>query len=213
MGKSIEKRKSMKSVSIYLAGNIAKNHEKSSKIFWTEEDCDVIRNTLNPKHVSLLNPAFRKDDLSDNQGVFGRDMVQVFCSDVIFVDARERRGLGVGAEMMWAKMNEIPVVTLAPLNTHYHREEIEMLGESLQDYTHPFVECLSDAIVENVEEGANWILKFLNGEISKIKGHQDIKEAMAYYKSVRYDGDEPMKNMSTLNQSLREKIDQLSALV
>lgn len=207
-----KKRGNMTSVSIYLAGNIAKSNEKSSKIFWTDQDTENIRAILNPRHVSLLNPAERKDDLSDNVGIFGRDMVQVFCSDVIFVDARERRGLGVGAEMMWAKMNDIPVVTLAPSNSHYLKDEIELLGEKIKDYTHPFVDCLSDAVIESVEAGAQWILDYLEGKIEKIKGHQDIKEAMAHYKNVRYEADEPMKHLSTLNHTLRMKIDQLSAL-
>lgn len=203
----------MNFVSMYLAGNIPKNHEKSSKVAWTEEDFEKIRTVLKPNHVSFLNPAIRKDDLNDEKGVFGRDMAQVYCADLVFVDARERRGLGVGAEMMWAKVNDIPVITLAPHNTHYHKDEVILLGEKLTDYVHQFVASLSDAVVESVEEGAEWILKYINGEISSIKGHQDIKEAMAHYKKVRFNDDQPMKEVSTLNQSLRAKINQLSALV
>ena len=106
------------SIAMYLAGNIEKNHEKESKVFWSEFDREILRDGLAPIQISFLNPALRADDLSDQMAVFGRDMAQVFCSDLVLVDARERRGLGVGAEMMWAKMNTLPVITLSPVDSH-----------------------------------------------------------------------------------------------
>src|SRR5690348_7658831 len=96
-------------IAIYLAGSIKKGHEKSDESFWTEEDMDFLKKQIAPHEISFLNPAFRTDNLSDQRSVFGRDMVQVFSSNIVFVDARARRGLGVGAEMMWAKVNKIPV--------------------------------------------------------------------------------------------------------
>lgn len=99
-------------VAIYLAGSIKKGHEKSDESYWTDENMFSIKNNLEKFDVSFLNPAFRTDDLSDQVSVFGRDILQVFSSHIVFVDARDRRGLGVGAEMMWAKMNKIPVVTM-----------------------------------------------------------------------------------------------------
>lgn len=89
-------------LAIYLAGSIQKGHEKSD-YFWSDSDLSVLKDGLSRYEVSFLNPALRSDDLSDQHSVFGRDMLQVFCSNIVFVDARSRRGLGVGAEMMWAK--------------------------------------------------------------------------------------------------------------
>ncbi len=203
----------MNYLSIYLAGNIQKSHENKSKVYWTKEDCEAIEKVLFPLRVSFLNPALRSDDLCDQKGVFGRDMVQVFCADVIFVDARERRGLGVGAEMMWAKINEIPVVTLAPRNSHYHKDEVEMLGQTLPNWVHPFVESLSDTLVETPAQGAEWILKLQNGEVGPIKGIQSIKEAMVHYKEASYKSDAPMVELSARNHDLRKKLSQLGSLL
>ena len=114
-------------IAIYLAGSIKKAHE-TNDTFWSTLDISVLEKSLDEFEVSFLNPAFRKDDLSDPRSVFGRDMLQVFCSDAVFVDARERRGLGVGAEMMWAKLNRIPVLTWAPKNSHYHKDSPHFLG-------------------------------------------------------------------------------------
>ncbi len=114
----------MKKISIYLAGNIQKGHENESLIYWTENDLKKIREVLSFVKINFLNPAIRNDDLSDQKSTFGRDMLQVYSSDLVLVDARERRGLGVGAEMMWAKMNNIPVVTYAPLESHYNKAKV-----------------------------------------------------------------------------------------
>lgn len=138
-------------ISIYLAGSIKKGHEKADESFWTDQDMLFLKKSLGEFDVSFLNPAFRSDNLSDQRSVFGRDMTQVFCSDVVFVDARDRRGLGVGAEMMWAKSHKIPVVTLAPKDSHYNKSKTTLLDVAVEDWVHPFVESLSDAIVENQE--------------------------------------------------------------
>ena len=131
-----------KKVAIYLAGSIKKEHERSEDSYWTETDRQFLRASLSSYDISFLNPAFRTDNLSDQQSVFGRDMTQVFCSDIVFVDARERRGLGVGAEMMWAKLNKLPVITLAPRDSHYHKSHTTLLDVPVKDWIHPFVESL-----------------------------------------------------------------------
>lgn len=66
-------------------------------------------------------------------------MLQVFSSNIVFVDARDRRGLGVGAEMMWAKVNKIPVVTWAPRNSHYHKDQTTILGVTVANFIHPLI--------------------------------------------------------------------------
>src|SRR5262245_8128181 len=103
-------------ISIYLAGSIKKGHENHQETFWYDDDTLLLKQYHADYAISFLNPAFRSDDLSDHCSVFGRDMTQVFCSDIVFVDVRDRRGLGVGAEMMWAKFHKIPVIALSPKN-------------------------------------------------------------------------------------------------
>jgi hypothetical protein len=108
-------------ISIYLAGNIVKNHEKESALVWTSEHQQKLSQALAPIDLHFLNPAERSDDLSDQKSVFGRDLTQVFLADVTLVDVRERRGLGVGAEMMWSKMNGRVVIGWAPENRAFRR--------------------------------------------------------------------------------------------
>jgi hypothetical protein len=193
-------------ISIYLAGSIKKDHEKADESFWTDDDMAFLKKELPEFKLSFLNPAFRADDLSDQRSVFGRDMTQVFCSDVVFVDARDRRGLGVGAEMMWAKFHKIPVVTLAPKNSHYNKSKTTLLDVPVENWIHPFVESLSDAIVNNLSEGALWIKRFITDSALQVKGIDYIQSAMHYYRDSQLPHDEPMNVLIGANQKLHDRI-------
>lgn len=193
-------------IGIYLAGSIKKGHEKADETYWTEEDMSLIKKTLKKHEVSFLNPAFRTDNLSDQRSVFGRDMVQVFSSHFVFVDARDRRGLGVGAEMMWAKVNRIPVVTWAPKNSHYNKDETTILGVPVKNFIHPFVESLSDQIVETVIDGAKWMDKVISDPKMPIKGVEFIGSAMEYYKNGQLHFDQPMQELLRSNDPLKTRM-------
>lgn len=197
-------------IALYLAGSIKKEHEKLDAFYWTEEEISILKDALSDYELSLLNPALRTDDLSDQHSVFGRDMLQVFCSDAVFVDARDRRGLGVGAEMMWAKCNRIPVITLAPKNSHYHKVQTTLLGVAVKNWVHPFVESLSDQIVDSLEEGARWLVRAIIDKSEKIKGIDHIESAMHYYNQANFEKDQPMQELFKANEKLKMRFNQLA---
>lgn len=197
-------------IAIYLAGNIQKGHEKESEIFWTHDDQAFLAQALHPCKLTFLNPATRTDDLSDQKSVFGRDMTQVYFADVILVDARERRGLGVGAEMMWAKMNRIPVLALAPKNTHYQKQEVKLLGVRVKNWVHPFVESLSDAVIHDLTEAAIWLKQFIRAGV-RIKGPEFITDAMRHYQKSQLPNDVPMKELIQKNAKLGLRIKEFEA--
>lgn len=184
-----------KKVGIYLAGSIKKGHENPHESFWTEKDIALLQKSFREYEAIFLNPAFRMDNLKDQRSVFGRDMTQVFCSHVIFVDARDRRGLGVGAEMMWAKIHQIPVITWAPKDSHYNKTKATILGVEVDHFIHPFVYGLSDKIVETLPEGAEWIERMLLDPSIEIKGIQHIQQAMEYYQDEHLSVDLPMREI------------------
>ena len=193
-------------IAIYLAGSIKKGHEKSDESYWTDADMACLRKDLNGYDIAFLNPAFRTDDLSDNHSVFGRDMLQVFSSHLVFVDARDRRGLGVGAEMMWAKINKIPVIAWAPRNTHYRKDRTTLLGVPVENFIHPFVESLSDRVVSDLVEGAKWIHELMSNPSLPVKGIEHIGAAMQHYKASQLHLDQPMKELLTFSKELEKRI-------
>lgn len=197
-------------ITIYLAGKIQKAHEEPNETYWTEADQQILREALAPRKVLFLNPAIRSDNLSDQKSVFGRDMTQVYTADAVLVDARDRRGLGVGAEMMWAKMNRIPVFTLSPIGSHYHKESTSLLGVEVESWIHPFVECLSDAVVESLEEAASYLASLRDEKFLEIKGPEWIRDAMRYYLETQFPLDQPMVALSEASKTLENRLNSFS---
>ena len=77
----------MKSIRIYLSGSIQKGSaDVVKKSVWTGTDIGMLHEVLGGVvNLSLLNPTSRSDDLSDYQSVFGRDLLQVYISDLVLV--------------------------------------------------------------------------------------------------------------------------------
>lgn len=97
--------------------------------------------------------------------------------------------------MMWAKCNQIPVITLAPKGSHYHKSETTLLDVPIKDWIHPFVESLSDKVVGSLEEASFWIERFVIDPSLKVKDRTFIEEAMHYYQKTQLAQDIPMKNL------------------
>jgi hypothetical protein len=169
---------------IYLAGKIPKGSQLSNDaLWWTRNHMKKLQTSLKEFDIELLNPAFKDCDLTDQDLVFARDMHYVSKSHIIFVDARDRRGLGVGVEMMWAKMHGIPIIVWAPKDTHYNRGIT--LGAHTPDFIHPFVAGLSDKIVESLDEGAVWIKKWIKDPHSaKIKNSESIHSIVEDFRKL-----------------------------
>ncbi|PSJ36628.1 methyltransferase domain-containing protein [Allosphingosinicella deserti] len=150
---------------IYLSGSIRKGagDPRSPDHFWTPDDEEFIRADVGVP-VELLNPAktdIRRQDFALN---FGCDLHLVSISDVVLVDARKEKGIGVGAEMMFAAQRGIPIITWAPEDTHYRRRKVaDVFGEDLTDWTHPFVFGLSDHVVDELAQATALIRALARG--------------------------------------------------
>lgn len=194
---------------IYLAGNIKKGKEDENELTWTEKDMEMLQRQIPSTKLTFLNPASRSDDLSDQKSVFGRDLFQVYSSHLVFVDARGKRGLGVGAEMMFAKMNRIPVIAWLPGNSHYHREHIHLLGQNINSWIHPFVFNLSDYLAADLIQAGHWIRDSLLANKVSIKGADSIKEAMNDYLENQLQQDCGMHEMVKASRHLLDKVNQV----
>jgi len=198
-----------KDLYIYLAGTIKKGKEEEKELEWADAEMSLLKRSLAPLSVTLLNPAIRTDELSDQKSVFGRDLFQVYSSHLVLVDARERRGLGVGAEMMFAKMNRIPVVAWLPEETHYRRQKIEFLGQSIESWIHPFVYNLSDFLATSLEQAAHWIQNdLLKGKVN-VKGAEMAQEAIQYYLATQLCHDKGMHEIVQKQDYFTHKFNQL----
>jgi transcriptional regulator NrdR family protein len=182
-----------KRVLIYLCGSI-KKEGKIRKESWENEEKTILRNEMKEYDLLFLNPRKREDDLHDYFSSFGRDLLQVISSDFVLADCSEERGIGVGAEMVVAKLHKIPLIAIIPQGSHYHRKDTEVLGQKLKEFKHAFAFGLPDVVVSDVAAAGRWIREFIKTR-KPVKDISVINEAIQHYESTQLNNDTPMKEI------------------
>lgn len=181
-----------KYIYIYLCGSIAKGHE-ASKYSWDKETVESLRDAIEKqipdKKVMFLDPSDRGDDISDSKSVVGRDLYSVEIAHFVVADLREKRGIGVGAEMMFAKMKGVNVIAWLRRDSNYHQWKTSVLNVPLENWIHPFVQELSDSVCFDFVEIAKSIQK-----TTETKGEGYIKKCINHYIFECFPSDVPMKN-------------------
>lgn len=193
---------------IYLSGSIKKgDKDESKKSYWTDSDISILQRILCPKYdLTILNPAVRSDDLSDYKSTLGRDLLQVYISDLIIVDARDKKGIGIGSEMTFAKVNAIPVISVSPQDSQYNRINFEYLGQRMDRWIHPFIGGLSDYLVESVEEAATLIINNFPFKETEIRHKDYLYDAMQYYVDTQLKVDTEMYNLVKDDMEINKRI-------
>ncbi|MDH2429118.1 hypothetical protein [Sphaerisporangium sp. TRM90804] len=136
-------------VSVYCSGSIAKGSRDDRKLTWSDTERMEVAKGAAPHEVVFLNPDDPITDPGNTLGQFGRDMYQVMVATAVIVDARERRGLGIGVEMAVAGFLGTPVLVVAPPNSKYRADVLEYRGAVVYDYLHPHVAALSAAVADD----------------------------------------------------------------
>ncbi|MEV7964444.1 hypothetical protein AB0O34_00460 [Sphaerisporangium sp. NPDC088356] len=136
-------------LSVYCSGSIAKGASDSRKLTWSDTERMEVAKGAAPHEVVFLNPDDPITDPNNTLGQFGRDMYQVMVATAVIVDARERRGLGIGVEMAAAGTFGTPVIVVAPPNSKYRADTLQYRGVTVHDYVHPHVAALSAAIADD----------------------------------------------------------------
>jgi hypothetical protein len=164
-------------VRIYLCGSVRKNSQ-DKKLCWGDEEKQVLKTVLGENAI-LVDPQ-RNPEREDPKAAFGLDLKHIKEADFMMVDARERRGLGIGSEMVIAKIFRKLVVAVVPRNGHYRRDKLDHFGKEIKDWRHPFLYSLTDAMVETVQKAGEWIRDFLR-EPKPVKDETVIEDAVRYY--------------------------------
>jgi hypothetical protein len=181
-------------IKLYLCGGVQKNAiETESKSIWSGVEKRTLSDLLTGHTLVFLDP---NDSFvtSDRKAKFGRDIFQVSIANAVLLDARQKRGIGAGVELAYAKMRSIPVLAFAPANSYYVRRNALVKGKFFDCWIHPFVKELSDAICQSLEELSSQIKRFCcEGEA--VKSSSTFESAVSYYKSNFLEHDESMKNL------------------
>lgn len=203
-----------KTYAVYLSGNIKKSHHSSDSqsTFWGDTEKYELCKNVHPHTFILLDPSQRTDDLNDSKGVLGRDFLMVFIADAVIVDARDIRGVGVGAEIDRAETQNIPVISVVPKNSAYHQFNTVIINQLVIEYKHPFICELVDYVAKNFEEAADWLLgniipkseftiKHLNKKIIRIVQHYIRKQLPL---------DKPMLELCNSFSTIKQRVDYLN---
>lgn len=165
-------------VRIYLCGSVKKGltDNRPEEEFWAPRDEEAIANALD-RPVELLNPSKTQIRRSDYFVNFGCDIFLIQSSDLLFADLRSEKGIGVGAELMFARQAAIPVITWLPPDSHYRRDLTDVFGEDLHNWVHPFAYALSDYIEDSLDAVCERAKSILAGEVEPIMRNKEIKRA------------------------------------
>jgi len=185
----------MKDIFIYLSGSVKKSHE-TNEFFWTTSHMEHMKKMFakNGKNSVFLNPSFRSDDLSDEKSLFGRDLLQVYLSNCILVDGRER-GVGVGYEMAVANFKRIPIFSWVPYGSHYWPKETILLEQKLTNWRHPFFQNPSVKLVQSLEEAADEISTYKFLEPAVLASNDFILPSIQHYIKTNLDKDLEMNSL------------------
>lgn len=203
--------KRSREVSIYLSGSIKKSNSSSGQQYWLPSHLEELRERFQAKGIEVLflNPADRSDDLSDEKSLFGRDMLQVYLSDFVLADNRERRGIGIGYEMAMANAKNIPVISWTPFNTKYRPKQIELLGQTIPNWTHPFVKNPSVSIADTLEEAVEFIATAPITAPLHMQSTDFMFEAMLHYINTQLPHDTEMQALIGSSLKLKQRVEQI----
>lgn len=178
--------------SIYCSGSIAKGPSDEKKLCWTDSERAAVSRGAMPNLVVFLNPDDPITDPSNLLGQFGRDMYQVMLATAVVVDARERRGVGIGVEMAAASALGTPVIVVAPPNSRYRSSTLEYRGAVVNDYVHPHVYSLATQIVDTFEDAGRALLQLSTAPNRRDSVPPWLERAILEYETNVLDSDPPM---------------------
>ena len=184
----------MSVITIYCSGSIQKGESDNKKLCWTEKERMAVARGAAPDTVAFLNPDDPASDLSDTEALFGRDLFQVETADAVIVDARERRGIGIGIEMVISRLVGSLLVIVAPRNSYYRMDSVSYRGGTVQNYVHPHIAVLADAVVDDFEAAGAWLREAKLKHLAP-KGQTVLSHAVAAYKCRLLPSDRPMQDL------------------
>lgn len=148
----------MPTLTVFLSGSVKKGADdaRSPEYFWSSEQVQLLEASFPDVEVVVLNPNTVNIPKYQAHERFQADMDMLMQSQAVIVDARTKKGLGIGAEMVLARQAKIPVLTLCPLGSEYRGMTTDEAGKE-REWMHPFVAELSDGVFDDLADIVEWL--------------------------------------------------------
>ncbi|WP_149264310.1 hypothetical protein [Actinomadura sp. K4S16] len=181
-------------IAVYPSGSIKKGVADEKKACWSDTERAQVAEGAAPSEVVFFENDGPLPAGISTRAQFGRDVYQVAASDVVVVDARERRGLGVGVEMAAAAAFRVPILVVAPRNTKYRADRLAYRGTVVEDYVHPHIAALATLIVDDFREAGRRLLRTARSKpLNPVMGMPSwLEGAYGEYRDRVLPGDPPM---------------------
>ena len=181
-------------LTVYTSGSIKKSTEDTKRLVWSDRERNAVSEGAKPHDVRFFNPDDPVPNLGDVLSMFGRDMYQVKHADFVIVDARERRGIGIGVEILASRILKTPLIVVAPPNSHYRKDYVFYRGAEVTDYIHPHLAVLADVVVDDFQRAGKWMAAHKLPSHS-IKGSEALQTAIKAYEDMVLDQDACMQSI------------------
>lgn len=179
-------------LSIYCSGSIKKGKDDQTGPLWGDDERQAVSAGAGTEVVYLCpdDPIVMPGNAL---GQFGRDMYQVLVATAVVVDARDRRGLGVGVEMAAAGILGTPVIVVAPRNSKYRMDTLTYRSVTVNDYVHPHVAAIADSIVDDFIEAGRVLPGLSRRPAAEVSSRPVwLSSALEEYEKVVLPHDAPM---------------------
>ncbi|MDD2786038.1 MAG: hypothetical protein PHS79_04065 [Patescibacteria group bacterium] len=173
----------MQKLKVYIAGKVSPN-SVFGRHDWRAGFCAKLSEFSGLEIVNLdptqSDENFNLDE-SNAMLVFGRDCFMINAADLVIVNLTDDISVGGSQEMLIAKYFRKPLIGIAPKGGKFNKSETEIRGRVFTDWVHPFVAVPCDAIVEDVEGAAEHLKSFAIKMDEPVKDISILDESMAYY--------------------------------
>jgi hypothetical protein len=147
----------MRPVAVYCSGSVPKGHSQQRAFFWGPKEREDLARAASPAQIVFFDPTDPLSTFDNLVAVLGRDVFQIEHSDYVVIDARERRGIGIGVELALGVHYSRPVVVVAPPGSYYRSADLPLRGTVVNDYVHPHLAGLSHTVVDTFAAAGGWI--------------------------------------------------------
>jgi len=188
----------MKKLKIYIAGKVSPSSSVGDRHDWRDDFCEKLTK-LSGFKINNLDPMKKQDDFNldenDSKLVFGRDCFMIKSADLIIVNLTNDISVGGSQEMLIAKYYQKPLIGIALKEGKFFKSEKDILGKTYKNWVHPFVSVSCDAVVEDLNEAADFIKNFFSKPDNIVKNISVIDESLIYYQKHHHKNDQFLHNL------------------
>ncbi|MDD2656638.1 MAG: hypothetical protein PHQ18_03685 [Patescibacteria group bacterium] len=187
----------MKKFKVYIAGKVSPD-SVFGRHDWRDGFCMKLSELSGFEFINLDPTKSEGEfDLDENNSklIFGRDCFMIKSADLVIVNLTDDISVGGSQEMLIAKYYHKPLIGIAPKGGKFFKDEKEIIGKIYKNWIHPFVAVPCDAVVEDINEVANFIKESFSKSDNFVKGIEIMDETLIYYEKYHHKNDQMLQDM------------------